>query len=157
MSSSDASPQAVSRGVPATTTVVVCETCGYDPEQPDDVRPGKRLGDALAEALQMRRQAAEQVGDAEAATALAGLRVRPFRCLMACKRGCTAQFRAAGKVGYTVGDMQPDQASIETLLAYGLRYQASLTGEVPFKQWPSGIRGRFVARFPVLPSPDIDE
>ncbi|MEM9388456.1 MAG: DUF1636 domain-containing protein [Pseudomonadota bacterium] len=157
MSSSEATPQDGSRGVRATTTIIVCETCGYNAEQPDEVRPGKRLGDALAEALEARRQAAEQAGDTEAAVALASLEVRAFRCLMACKRSCTAQFRGAGKIGYTVGDMQPDQASVETLLAYGFRYQASPTGEVPFKQWPSGIRGRFVARFPVLPFPDIDE
>ena len=135
----------------AETVIIVCETCGYDSEHPNAVRPGKRLGEALACALDRERRSAADGGDRERAAALADLEVQPFRCLMACKRGCTAQVRGAGKIGYTLGDLEPDAASVDTLIDYALRYRASGTGEVPFKQWPAGVRGKFVARFPVLP------
>ena len=141
----------------APTVIIVCETCGYNAEQPDAVRPGKRLGDALSLALQEQRQAAAASGDRERAAALADLRVQAFRCLMACKRSCTAQLRGIDKIGYTLGDLEPDAASVDTLIDYGLRYRASASGEVPFKQWPAGVRGKFVARFPVLPQQQLSE
>lgn len=136
-------------GVP--TVIFVCETCGYDAENPDAVRPGKRLGESLTRALSRETQAATANDDMQRAAALADLEVHPFRCLMACKRGCSAQVRGVGKIGYTVGDLKPDAASVQTLIDYALLYRVSQTGEVPFKQWPDGVRGKFVARFPVLP------
>lgn len=116
------------------TTLMLCETCGHDPAQPDAVRPGARLA-AEVEAL---------------AAGEAGLCVRRTRCLMACQRRCTALLRAPGKIAYVLGDLRPDGDSAAALLDYARHYRQSVTGQVPFRDWPAGIKGKFIARIPVL-------
>jgi predicted metal-binding protein len=119
-----------------TTTLFVCETCGYDSGKPDAVRPGELFARAL------EQQLAEQP--------LPQFELKRIKCLMACKRSCNVHLRAPGKLGYVIGDFNADAESAGTLLDYCGKYQLSETGQVPFSTWPQGIKGKFVARVPAL-------
>ncbi|WP_153020772.1 DUF1636 family protein, partial [Pseudomonas sp. BMS12] len=84
------------------------------------------------------------------AAAEPALQVRRTRCLMACQRRCTALLRAPGKITYVLGDLAPGSESAAALVAYARHYRQSETGQVPFRDWPAGIKGHFVARIPVF-------
>lgn len=130
------------------TTITICATCGYDPQAPDAPRRGSRFAAAVEQALAERGEAARH------------LRLRRTNCLMACKRACTALVRAPGKYAYVIGDLGGDPAAeaggdssaerqaADTLIAFAAGHQASADGVVPYKQWPEGIKGRFIARTP---------
>jgi predicted metal-binding protein len=45
---------------------------------------------------------------------------------------------------------KPSEASAEAIVEYAELHAASETGRVPFKQWPQGVKGHFVARIPAL-------
>ena len=69
-------------------------------------------------------------------------------CLMACTRHCTVHLRAPAKIGYILGDFAPTDTSAAALLEYVRHYQRSSTGQVPYRDWPLGVRGHFIARTP---------
>ncbi|MBC9072945.1 DUF1636 domain-containing protein [Thauera sp. CAU 1555] len=115
-------------------TLIVCATCGYDAAAPDGERPGERFARQLEARLAARPAPA--------------LRLERTACLMACKRHCTVALRAPGKYAYVLGDFAPDAAAADALLDYAAGYQAAERGVVPFKQWPEGVKGHFVARVP---------
>lgn len=119
-----------------TTILLVCETCGYDASQPDAVRPGESLAQLLEHTL------AEQDESAPRPV------LQRFRCLMACKRACAVQVRAPDKMGYVLGDFEPDAVAVEALLAYCEKHHASASGQVAYQEWPEAIKGKFVARIP---------
>ena len=56
------------------------------------------------------------------------------------------------RVAYTLGDFTPDAAAAEAIVAYAALHAESATGQVPYKQWPQGVKGHFVTRHPPLPS-----
>lgn len=118
------------------TTLTVCETCGYDPDAPNAERPGAILA----------RLVEQQLAEAP----VADLRLRRIRCLMACKRHCSVLLQAPGKLGYVLGDFHSDDAAASTLLEWVRHYQASASGQVAWRDWPEGIKGKFIARIPVL-------
>ncbi|MCY1281448.1 hypothetical protein D9M68_271990 [compost metagenome] len=117
-----------------TVTLTLCETCGYDAAQPDAERPGARF-------------VREVEGQLRADDDLA---IQRTRCLMACQRHCTALLRAPGKIAYVLGDFRPEPDAAAALLDYARQYRRSDTGQVPFRSWPAGIKGHFIARIPVL-------
>ncbi len=119
--------------------LIVCETCRL-PDDPPDALP--RAGAVLA-GLMERALA----GDADLATKV---RLRPMRCLMSCRRPCAVAVRAAGRMSYVLGDLPPDGTTVETLTAYLRAYAETPDGIVPFRQWPQGVKGRFVSRIPPL-------
>lgn len=118
-----------------TATLYVCETCRYD--KAERTHEGREGGAILFAHLQ--QQAAHQ-GSA--------LRIKTTRCLMACTRHCSVHLRAPGKINYVIGDFEPTADSAATLLDYAAKYQLSETGQVPYKTWPEGIKGHFIARTP---------
>jgi predicted metal-binding protein len=121
-----------------TTTLYICETCRFAPDQRE--HEGRAGGEIFfAEFAQQLR-----------AMPLADLRVEGTRCLMACNRHCTVHLRAPGKIGYVIGDFTPDREAAATLLDYIGKYQQSASGQVPYSTWPQGIKGHFVARVPAL-------
>lgn len=69
---------------------------------------------------------------------------------MACDSHCNVAMRAEGKICYVVGRMTPDAESARTLLDYFTQYLQSETGRVPYRNWPQGIKGHFIARVPPL-------
>lgn len=121
-----------------TVELVVCETCRRPEDPPEAVRPGAELVALMERAL------------AEAPDLAAQVRLRPMRCLMICRRPCAVAVRSAARMSYVLGDFAPDEMTVETLTAYLRAYAATEDGIVPFKQWPQGVKGRFVSRLPPL-------
>lgn len=122
--------------------LIVCETCRL-PDDPPEATPraGARLVERMERALAAEPDLASKV------------RLRPMRCLMSCRRACAVAVRSAGRMNYVLGDLPPDDESVETLVSYLRAYAETPDGVVPFKQWPQGIKGRFVARLPSLEAP----
>ncbi|WP_294391374.1 DUF1636 domain-containing protein [uncultured Sphingomonas sp.] len=118
--------------------VVVCNTCRFSGDGREDAA-GRRGGAVLADALR-QAQAADP--------AYAGVAVQDMPCLFACTEHCAIHLRAPGKVGYVLGRFAPDADAARAILDYAALYAASETGQVPFKQWPAGVKGHFITRTP---------
>ena len=73
---------------------------------------------------------------------------------MGCSHGCNVAIQAPGKLAYTLGRFDADQDAAEAIVEYAELHANSETGQVPFKQWPQGVKGHFVTRHPPLPSDD---
>lgn len=78
------------------------------------------------------------------------IKVRRRSCLMGCERHCNVSIQAEGKLTYVLGKFAPDSDSAEAVVEYAQRHAESESGQVPFKQWPQGVKGHFVARIPSL-------
>jgi predicted metal-binding protein len=119
-------------------SVVACNTCRHSADAREDGE-GKRGGAALVAALR-----AVQASD----PAYAGVAVQEMPCLFACGDFCTIHLRAPGKVGYVLGRFTPDEAAARAILDYAALYADSELGQVPFRQWPQGVKGHFITRTP---------
>jgi predicted metal-binding protein len=118
--------------------VVVCNTCRHSADaraDADGVRGGARLVTALR---------ALQASD----PAYADVAVQEMPCLFACQDFCTIHLRAPDKVGYVLGRFEPTEEAAQAILDYARLYGESAIGQVPFKQWPQGIKGHFITRTP---------
>ena len=119
------------------TTIFVCDTCRWSAE--DKTGPdGRTGGELLAERIE------------RLAAGRPGLRVRRQSCLMGCERFCNTAVGAPGKLTYVLGMFAPTEESAEAVIEYAGLHADSPTGQVPFKQWPQGVKGHFVARIPAL-------
>lgn len=118
--------------------VVACNTCRFAAEERDDAQ-GRRGGALLVAALHAAKAADP---------AFAAVEVQEMPCLFACTDFCTVHLRATGKVGYVLGRFAPDAEAARAILAYAALYADSDTGQVPFKQWPAGVKGHFITRTP---------
>ena len=76
--------------------------------------------------------------------------VRGVPCLMGCEHGCNVAISADGKLAYVLGSFEPDADAATALVEYAAGHAKSESGVVPFKQWPQGVKGHFVARIPPL-------
>lgn len=126
------------RPVPPGPAVIACTTCRHSAdarEDPDGTRGGARLAAALR---------AVQASD----PSYAAVAVQEMPCLFACQAHCTVHLRAPGKVGYVLGRFAPDEAAARAILDYAAHYAASSTGQVPFRDWPAGVKGHFLTRTP---------
>lgn len=79
------------------------------------------------------------------------LATRRVSCLMGCKHGCNVAIQAAGKLCYTLGAFSPDEEAAQAVVAYALAHAESDSGQVPYRQWPLGVKGHFITRHPPLP------
>ena len=70
---------------------------------------------------------------------------------MGCTHGCNVAIQAQGKLAYTLGRFSPDADSAGAIVDYARLHADSDTGQVPFRQWPQGVKGHFVTRHPPLP------
>ncbi|WP_428332316.1 DUF1636 domain-containing protein [Novosphingobium sp.] len=118
--------------------VVVCNTCRYSQEASSDDE-GVRGGMHLAQALR-----AVKASDAR----YAGIAVQDMACLFACAEFCAVHLRAPGKVSYVMGRFSPDDDAARAILDYAAHYAASDEGQVPYAQWPDGVKGHFITRSP---------
>lgn len=126
------------RAVEPGPSVVVCVTCRNSAGARED-GAGQRGGAVLEQALR-----AVQAGDAS----LRGVAVQPMACLFACTRHCAVHIRAPGKIGYVLGDFAPDAEAARAILEYAARHAASVEGQVPYRDWPEGVKGHFITRTP---------
>lgn len=118
--------------------VVACNTCRFSAEARDDAA-GRRGGALLVEAL--REVAARDAGYSAVA-------VQDMPCLFACTDFCTVHLRAPGKVGYVLGRFAPTAEAAGAILDFARAYAASEWGQVPFREWPEGVKGHFITRTP---------
>ncbi|MGD1924954.1 MAG: DUF1636 family protein [Paracoccaceae bacterium] len=120
-----------------TTTIYVCDTCSYAPGQktgPDNETGGEILARLVETAAADKSE----------------IEVRRQSCLMGCDRHCNTAITAPGKLTYVLGMFKPGEESAEAIVEYAGKHADSETGRVPFKQWPQGVKGHFVARIPAL-------
>ncbi len=92
----------------------------------------------------LRTTAAARLGDRQ-------YEIRDTRCLMACTEHCNVHLRAPGKICYIAGRFAPTTESAEAIVSYFGQYLDSATGQVPYRSWPQGMKGHFIARVPPFP------
>lgn len=119
-----------------TTTIFVCDTCNYSSEM--KLLDGKSGGEMLAGHIEKIAESAP------------GIEVRRQSCLMGCDRHCNTAVTAPGKLSYVIGRFEPTEESAQAVVDYARLHAASETGRVPFREWPQGVKGHFVARIPAL-------
>ncbi|MBV9511874.1 MAG: DUF1636 domain-containing protein [Caulobacteraceae bacterium] len=112
--------------------LAVCVTCkaGQEPAE-GELRPGRRLFDALA----------ERCSDADAPVELMAV-----ECLSLCERGCSAAVSLAGKWSYLLGGL--DAGKADDLLTYARAYAASKTGLVLPSKRPASLAAMVMGRIP---------
>ncbi len=121
--------------------VIVCETCRQPSTGPAADPEGGWTGAMFAALL-------------EGVLASAGaddVRVSTMRCLMSCRRPCVVHIRSPGRMGYVLGDLAPERSAVEALVGYLRTYGETDSGVVAYRDWPDGVKGRFVARVPAPP------
>ncbi|MDQ2090767.1 DUF1636 domain-containing protein [Marimonas arenosa] len=114
------------------TWITICDTCKR--EGWDAARDAQTDGEALAALIEA---AAEGRGE---------VRTRRVSCTMGCERACNVVVQAEGKIGYSLGKFTPDAVSAQAIVDYAGLHAASETGQVPFREWPQGVKGHFVSR-----------
>lgn len=118
-----------------TTWITICDTC-------------KREGWDAATA---QRTDGEALADLVEAAADGRVRTRRHSCLMGCGKGCNVTVQAAGKLCYTLGDFEATEEAAQAIVDWAALHEQSETGQVPYRQWPQGVKGHFVSRHPPLP------
>jgi predicted metal-binding protein len=121
-------------GARARAQIVACETCGGAQREAD----GRSRGEHLIERLQRELGTRGDVG----------IDCTSVRCLWACKKSCAVLLRSAGRVGYVIAELPPDDVSARALCDYAGLYLESEDGAVPFKLWPPALKGHFHCRLP---------
>lgn len=118
-----------------TTWITVCDTCKRD---------GWLVGDTDGEKLAAAVEAAAEGSD--------HVKTRRVSCTMGCVRACNVTLQAEGKLAYTLGEFEPGAEAAEAIVEYAELHAQSETGQVPYRQWPQGVKGHFVTRMHPLPS-----
>ena len=119
-----------------TTWITICDTCKHDGWIADG-RPTD--GETLAGLV-------ERAADGDAT-----LRTRRVSCLMGCAHGCNVAIQSEGKLCYTLGRFDATAEAAEAIVGYAVLHASSDTGQVPYRDWPAGVKGHFVTRHPPLP------
>lgn len=112
-----------------------CTTCRHAPDAktgPD----GRTGGQALID--EMRALLAEK-GRSDVV-------IEEQACLWNCTRHCSVVMRDLDRFSYVTGGFRPERQAAEAILEWFDMHGQSPTGEVPFRQWPDGMRGHFIAR-----------
>ena len=120
-----------------TTWITICDTCKRDDWDQGDMTltDGERLA-SLVET--------QAVGSSTVKT-------RRVSCLMGCKHGCNVAIQGPDKLSYTLGNFEPDDTSAEAIVDYATLHAESQSGQVPFREWPQGVKGHFITRHQPLP------
>lgn len=122
-----------------TTWITICDTCKR--EGWDAATHSETDGESLAALVERSAQGGT-------------VRTRRTSCLMGCSHGCNIAIQSPGKLAYTLGRFTPDQEAADAIVAYAELHAESETGQVPYRQWPQGVKGHFVTRHPPLPAQD---
>lgn len=117
--------------------IVMCTTCRYSAAEktgPDGRSGGETFIAHMRDAMTARR--IEDVW----------LQTQP--CLWNCKRHCSVILRDDQRFTYVTGDHEPTREQAEAILDWFQSHGDTVSGEVPFGQWPDRMRGHFIARMP---------
>jgi len=120
-----------------TTWITICDTCKREGWESGAM--GATDGERLA--CLIEAQIPEQ----------SAVKTRRVSCLMGCTHGCNVAIQAEGKLSYTLGKFEPSQDAAEAIIGYGTLHAESDSGQVPYRQWPQGVKGHFITRHPPLP------
>ncbi len=118
------------------TTLTVCTTCWNEAHR--DLKMGTPDGEAFLAQMQA------------AASDVPGLEVRGAACLMGCNHGCNLAISAEGKMSYVLGRFDGTADEAAEVVAYATQHAANDAGVVPYRSWPQGVKGHFIARIPPL-------
>ena len=120
-----------------TTWITICDTCkrtGWE-----ETGMEKTDGEALAEMIEA------------AAIGATDVKTRRVSCTMGCDRACNITVQANGKINYSLGTFEPNESDATAIVEYAGKHAASETGQVPYREWPQGVKGHFVTRHQPLP------
>lgn len=120
--------------------LVVCTTCRFSSEEPVDAA-GLSGGQVLLNAVKI----AVDVAGAD------DLRVEEQACLWACVSHCAVYLSQSGKPAYLAGRFAPTAQDAQAIAAFARLYADSPQGAVPYRDWPEGMKGHFIARLPADP------
>ncbi len=118
-----------------TTWITICDTCKREDWNAES--DARTHGEDLAELIEARAAGRE-------------VRTRRVSCLMGCTHGCNVAIQAPGKLAYTLGRFTPDGDAAAAIVDYAEMHARSDTGQVPFREWPQGVKGHFLARIPSI-------
>ena len=59
-----------------------------------------------------------------------------------------------GHVVLAARRMEPLEEAAEAIVEYATKHAASESGQVPYREWPQGVKGHFVTRMAPLPADD---
>lgn len=119
------------------TWITICDTCKR--EDWDAETAGQTDGEKLAQAVEA------------AASGRDDIQTRRVSCLMGCDHSCNIAVQASGKLAYTLGRFEGSAEDAEAIVEYAAKHAASENGQVPYREWPQGVKGHFVTRHPPLP------
>ena len=69
-------------------------------------------------------------------------------CLWACSRHCNVWLRDPERFSYIAGGFSPTTDAAQAIVDWFDLHGATPDGAVPFRAWPQGMRGHFLARMP---------
>ena len=121
-----------------TTWITICDTCKRDDWDPE-TQP-QTDGEILAGLIEPIAQGA-------------GVETRRVSCMMGCARACNVAIQANKKLAYVLGTFTPSEDDAKAIVDYAVLHQDSKTGQVPYGQWPKGVKGHFSTR--MSPIPDL--
>jgi len=124
-----------------TTWITICDTCKRKDRTAAVV--GRTDGEVLAELVEAAAQNMDPDGTS--------VRTRRVSCTMGCDRACNITVQAADKINYSLGTFEPTADDAEAIVEYATKHAASETGQVPYREWPQGVKGHFVSRHQPLP------
>lgn len=119
--------------------LIFCTTCRHSVEEktgPDGLTGGERLARHAEAALAERRRS--------------DIAVRRQECLWSCERHCNVWLFDSHRFSYLAGRFRPERESAEAIIDWFDLHGASEKGWVPFRAWPQGMRGHFIARLPAF-------
>jgi len=125
--------EAIPQSSDTAATLHVCVTCLAGEDRETVPRAGRRLHDALADALRSLDDPPR-------------FRIVEAECLSNCNRGCSVALTGPGRWSYVYGDL--NQTSVDELLAGALRYATTVDGLVPWRERPTIFRKGVIARIP---------
>jgi len=117
-------------------SLTICSTCKFAPGRafgPDGASGGQTLLAAVREAARNRP---------------APPTIASHECLWSCSQSVSVMIAGPGKPGYLAGRFVPGPEAAQALLDWCDAYGQSPDGAVPFRQWPAGMKGHFIARIP---------
>lgn len=120
-----------------TTWITICDTCKCAGWEVTGME--KTDGEALAELIEA------------AASGATDVKTRRVSCTMGCDRACNITVQAHGKINYSLGTFEATTGDAEAIVEYAGKHAASANGQVPYREWPQGVKGHFVSRHQPLP------
>lgn len=119
-----------------TTWITICDTCKR--EDWDATTADQTDGERFAGLIEAHAQDTN-------------VQTRRVSCMMGCTRACNIAVQGEGKIAYVLGQFEGVEVDAAAVVEYAQAYDASETGQVPFRTWPQGVKGHFTSRTTPLP------